>query len=292
MDMLEIDRGTGSGFVWDDHGHIVTNYHVVKDADRFVVGLTDQSVYDAKLIGVAPDKDLAVLRLEIPAAKAAAIAPLPLGTSSDLQVGQKTFAIGNPFGLDYTLTTGVVSALGRVITSVSGRRIPGAIQTDAAINPGNSGGPLLDSTGRLIGVNTSIYSPSGAYAGIGFAIPVDIVRRVVPQLIEHGRLIRPGLGVEWASERITERLDIKGALVLNVKPNSTAAKAGLRPTMRDEYWRIIWGDLVVAVDDKPIRSRNDLLDQFEAHKIGDSVTLTVLRGRRKVKLKVTLEAQE
>ena len=292
FELWEVERGTGSGFIWDQQGHIVTNYHVVREGNRFIVGTFDHSTFEAELVGAAPDKDLAVLRLKAPAAKLASLVPLPLGTSADLRVGQKTFAIGNPFGLDYTLTTGIVSALGRVIRSQSGRRIRNVIQTDAAINPGNSGGPLLDSAGRLIGVNTAIYSPSGAYAGIGFAIPVDTVRRVVPQLIEHGRLIRPGLNVDWAPDGLLRRwrIPVQGVLVINVARGSTADKAGLRPTMRDEFGRIIIGDIVTEVDGEPVRSLNDLLDAFEKHQIGDTVTLTVRRGRRTVKLRVQLEA--
>ncbi|HHM11936.1 MAG TPA: trypsin-like serine protease [Planctomycetaceae bacterium] len=292
FELWEVEKGTGSGFIWDEQGHIVTNYHVVREGNRFIVGTFDHSTFEAELVGAAPDKDLAVLRLKAPAAKLASLVPLPLGTSADLRVGQKTFAIGNPFGLDYTLTTGIVSALGRVIRSQSGRRIRNVIQTDAAINPGNSGGPLLDSAGRLIGVNTAIYSPSGAYAGIGFAIPVDTVRRVVPQLIEHGRLIRPGLNVDWAPDGLLRRwrIPVQGVLVINVARGSTAEKAGLRPTMRDEFGRIIIGDIVTEVDGEPVRSLNDLLDAFEKHQIGDTVTLTVRRGRRTVKLRVQLEA--
>ncbi len=290
LDLREVERGTGSGFFWDQQGHVVTNYHVVKDGNRFVVGLADHTTFEAELVGAAPDKDLAVLRLKAPARKLASLVALPLGTSSDLQVGQKAFAIGNPFGLDYTLTTGVVSAVGRVIKSVSGRRIRDVIQTDAAINPGNSGGPLLDSAGRLIGVNTAIFSPSGAYAGIGFAIPVDTVRRVIPQLIEHGHLIRPGLNVDWAADTLARRWDIDGVLVINVAPGSSAEQAGLRPTMRDEFGRIILGDVIVAVDGTKVQSINDLLDAFEAHEIGDTVTLTVRRGNRTVSLKAKLEA--
>ena len=189
--VFEVPQGTGSGFVWDESGHIVTNYHVVQGAASAKVTL-GETEYDADTVGVAPDQDLAVL--EIRAARAN-LAPIAIGTSADLQVGQKVFAIGNPFGLDHTLTTGIVSALGRTIQSVTNRPIDGAIQTDAAINPGNSGGPLLDSAGRLIGVNTAIYSPSGASAGIGFAVPVDTVSRIVPELITHGKVVRPRLGV-------------------------------------------------------------------------------------------------
>jgi S1-C subfamily serine protease len=188
LNVLEIPQGTGSGFVWDDAGHIVTNFHVIQNADRAQVTLADRSTWVAELVGVAPAKDLAVLRIDAPAAK---LRPLPVGSSEDLRVGQTVLAIGDPFGLDQTLTTGVISALGREIESVAQIPIRDVIQTDAAINPGNSGGPLLDSSGRLIGVNAAIYSPSGAYAGIGFSIPVDTVKWVVPELIEHGELRRP-----------------------------------------------------------------------------------------------------
>ncbi len=229
LDAYETPRGSGTGFVWDRAGHVVTNFHVIRDADSAAVAFNDQTSYRAKLVGVAPEKDLAVLSIDAPAES---LHPLPLGTSSDLEVGLKCFAIGNPFGLDHTLTTGVVSALGREIKSLTGLPIKDVIQTDAAINPGNSGGPLLDSAGRLIGVNTAIFSPSGTYAGIGFAIPVDTVRWVVPELIEHGKIIRPGLALTLASDRIARRLELPGVLVLDVKRGSTAATAGLRPTRR------------------------------------------------------------
>lgn len=196
--MMQIPEGTGSGFIWDHAGNIVTNFHVIQNADAAQVTLSDQSSWKARLVGGAPDKDLALLRIDAPADR---LRPIPIGSSKDLQVGQKVFAIGNPFGLDQTLTTGVISALGREIESLTRRPIQGVIQTDAAINPGNSGGPLLDSAGRLIGVNTQIYSPSGAFAGIGFAIPVDTVNRFVPELIRYGRVIRPGIGVQVAEIR-------------------------------------------------------------------------------------------
>src|SRR5438132_1613205 len=206
----EIPQGTGSGFIWDDAGHIVTNFHVVapmiQSKASATVTLSDHSSYDAALVGVSPDNDLAVVQIRAPKDK---LPPIKVGTSNDLQVGQKVFAIGDPFGLDQTLTTGIVSALGRVIPSATGRLIEDVIQTDAAINPGNSGGPLLDSWRRLIGVNAAIYSPSGAYAGIGFAIPVDTVQRIVPQLIEHGQVTRPGLGIQVGPDQIAERLGLE-----------------------------------------------------------------------------------
>jgi S1-C subfamily serine protease len=247
----EIKRGTGSGFVWDREGHIVTNYHVIQGADRAQVTLSDQSTWSAKLIGSAPEKDLALLKIE---AETERLLPIPLGQSNNLRVGQNVYAIGNPFGLDQTLTTGVVSALGREIESVAGIPIRDAIQTDAAINPGNSGGPLLNSSGQLIGVNTAIYSPSGASAGIGFSIPVEVVKWVIPELMIHGKIMRPVLGVELARTEITNRLveedilPLKGALVIDVTPGSGAQKAGIEPTRRNYYGEIVWGDLIVSFE--------------------------------------------
>src|SRR5439155_4205299 len=209
LNETELATGTGSGFIWDEQGHVVTNYHVVEDASRCKVTLADQTTWDAALVGEAPDKDLAVLKISAPAGR---LRPLLIGTSSDLEVGQKAFAIGNPFGLDQTLTTGIISGVGRRIAARNGRMIDGVIQTDAAVNPGNSGGPLLDSRGRLIGVNTAIYSPGGASAGIGFAIPVDTVQRIVPQILRHGRVIRPSLQADFFPDTFTRRLGIKGVL--------------------------------------------------------------------------------
>jgi S1-C subfamily serine protease len=289
MNVMETPRGTGTGFVWDDQGHIVTNFHVIEDADTAQVGLADHSAWPAKLVGVAPDKDLAVLKIDAPADRLQA---LPLGSSRDLQVGQRALAIGNPFGLDQTLTTGTVSALEREIASVTGRPIRGVIQTDAAINPGNSGGPLLDSSGRLIGMTTTIVSPSGAYAGIGFAIPVDTINWGVPQLIAHGKIIRPTLAIAVAPDSLTEEIGVAGVLVLSVGPNSAAAKAGLRPTRRDGRGNMELGDIIVAIDGFPIRSTSDLLDSLERFKVGDEATLTVIRNRQKAKVRVPLEASD
>lgn len=287
LNLYKIPRGTGTGFVWDQAGHIVTNYHVIRDADIAYVAFADHSSYAAKLVGVAPAKDVAVLRIEAPADK---LSPLPLGSSHDLEVGQDTYAIGNPFGLDHTLTTGIVSALGREIESATGVPIKDVIQTDAAINPGNSGGPLLDSAGRLIGMNTAIYSPSGAYAGIGFAIPVDTVRWVVPELIQNGHIIRPGLAIDIATDQITKQYKIPGVLILDVDPDSSAAKAGLRPTRRTPTGQVIPGDVITAIDAIPIQTTNELLLAFEKYKVGDSVTLTVIRDGEKVKVPAVLEA--
>ncbi len=221
LNVQQVPRGTGTGFVWDERGHVVTNFHVIQGASAARVTLADQSMHRASLVGAFPDRDLAVLKIDVPAAKAP---PLPLGTSRDLVVGQKVYAIGNPFGLDQTLTTGIVSALNREIDSVNQRTIRGVIQTDAAINPGNSGGPLLDSAGRLIGVNTAIYSPSGASAGIGFAIPVDEVNRIVPRLIRDGRFVRPAIGVTAGPAGMHQALRLpRGVALVQVAPGSPAA---------------------------------------------------------------------
>jgi S1-C subfamily serine protease len=289
LDLTKIPKGSGTGFVWDKQGHVVTNYHVIRDADFAHVALADHSSWPAKLVGVASDKDLAVLKIDAPMDR---LIPVKVGQSKNLEVGLKVYAIGNPFGLDQTLTTGIISALGREIESVTERKIRDVIQTDAAINPGNSGGPLLDSLGHLIGVNTAIYSPSGSYAGIGFAIPVDTVRRVVPQLIEHGKLIRPGLKIELAPEALAERLRLKGVLVMNVEPDSTAEAAGLNPMRRSRAGEITLGDAITAVNGKPIRSADDLWLLLEDFKVGDVVNLSIVREGEPAELKVTLEAIE
>jgi len=287
LNVYEIPKGTGSGFIWDTQGRIVTNYHVISDANRIEVTLADHTAWKAVLVGVAPDRDLAVLQISAPAAK---LQPISVGESDDLQVGQKVFAIGNPFGLDQTLTTGVVSAVGREITSVTGRTIHDVIQTDAAINPGNSGGPLLDSAGRLIGVNTAIYSPSGASSGIGFAVPVREVNRVVPQIIRHGKVFRPGLGVNLVNQRITRELNLDGVLILNVEPGSAAEKSGLRGT-KQVRGGLVLGDVILAVNGVPIKDYNSLRDEIERYQVGETVTLTLLRDSGRVEVPVTLEAQ-
>ena len=285
LNVYEIPQGTGSGFIWDREGHIVTNYHVIKDANRVEVTLADHSTFKGYLIGVAPDKDLAVLQITAPPEK---LTPILIGESAGLLVGQKAFAIGNPFGLDQTITAGIISALGREMTSITGRTIEGMIQTDAAVNPGNSGGPLLDSAGRLIGVNTAIYSPSGASAGIGFAVPVDTVNRVVPEIIKYGRVLRPGLGVTVANQRIAERLGIEGILVINVQPGSSAEKVGIRGTRRING-RIILGDIIQSINGEPLATYNDLLNAMEKFRVGDVITLGILRGERKIELEIELE---
>jgi S1-C subfamily serine protease len=289
LDVMEIPRGSGSGFVWHSSGLVVTNYHVIAEANRMTVTLQDGSQHPAELIGSAPEKDLAVLRLLDPPED---LVTLPLGDSTELAVGRKVLAIGNPFGLDTTLTTGVVSALGREIQAPSGRRIRGVIQTDAAINPGNSGGPLLNSLGQLIGVNTAIYSPSGASAGIGFAIPVNTVKEVVPQLISYGRILRPIMGLELASDRWRRRYGIEGLPVVRVFPGLPAAEAGLRGAWRNSRGEIMLGDIITAIDGKMIKSHDDYLSIMEKHKPGDIVAVTTLRGQASLELEVRLSESQ
>jgi len=284
LNVMAIPRGTGSGFVWDHRGHVVTNFHVISGGDRFLVNLGGEEL-DAELVGVAPHKDLAVLRVDAPREL---LHPIRLGSSAGLLVGQRVLAIGNPFGLDHTLTIGVVSALGRELASPGGLPIRDVVQTDAAINPGNSGGPLLDSSGRLIGVNTAIYSPSGTSAGIGFAVPVDTVRRLVPQLIDHGRPLRPGIGVELLSDRWAARLRVSGVVVQGVTAGSPAARAGIEGLRRTRRGDLILGDVVVAVDDQPVRTIEDLVLAFEEAGIGRRVRLTLERDRRRRTVEVEL----
>jgi len=287
FNVMEIPQGTGSGFVWDEDGNIVTNFHVIRGADRAAVTLSDGSTWPASLVGYAKEKDLAVLHIEAPRDQ---LHPVTLGTSSDLKVGQTVLAIGDPFGYDQTLTTGIVSALGREIASPDGVPIRDVIQTDAAINPGNSGGPLLDSAGRLIGVNTAIVSPSGGYAGVGFAIPVDTVNWVVPQLINHGKVLRPTLGVELASDHLVRRSGIDGAVVIAVVEGSGAARAGIRPANRDRHGRVTVGDVIVGIDGSPIHSSGELGLILEGYQEGDTVTVTVERDGHEKKLRLKLGA--
>jgi len=289
LNVMEIPQGTGSGFIWDGDGHVVTNFHVIRGAfhggNRVEVTLADQSAWPAQLVGVAPEKDLAVLRIEAPKDR---LLPLRIGGSDDLLVGQSVLAIGNPFGFDQTLTMGIISALGREIDSVDGVPIRDVIQTDAAINPGNSGGPLLDSAGRLIGVNTAIVSPSGGYAGLGFAIPVDTVNWVVPELITHGRIQRPVMGIDLVSDHAARRLGLEGALVGTVYRGSGADEAGMRPTYRSRRGQWVLGDLIVAVEDQPVRSSGELRLVLERRLVGETVRVTVDRDGTEVDLTVRL----
>lgn len=274
MNVFEIPQGAGSGFVWDKAGHIVTNFHVIQNAQAATITLSDQSTHTATLVGAEPDKDIAVLRISTPDLR---LSPIPIGTSKDLRVGQKVYAIGNPFGFDHTLTTGVISGLGREIRSVTERPIHGVIQTDAAINPGNSGGPLLDSAGRLIGMNTAIVSPSGAYSGIGFAVPVDTINRIVPQLIKTGTVKKPGLGIRVIESDLARRHGVIGAIVANVLPGSPAQKIGLEGIHRAANGAIELGDVITAIDEIAIEDGNDLLRVLDDKEPGDRVTLEVNR---------------
>jgi S1-C subfamily serine protease len=288
LNVTEIPRGTGTGFLWDDEGRIVTNYHVVQESDSLQVTLSDGSNWRGRVVGAFPDRDIAVVAIDVPKVKG--LRAIPIGSSEDLQVGQKVFAIGNPFGLDQSLTTGVISALGREIESVTRRPISGVIQTDAAINPGNSGGPLLDSAGRLIGMNTAIFSRSGAWSGVGFAIPVDTINEIVPQLIRHGKIARAGLGITPAPDQASEELGIDGVLIINVQPGGPAQKAGLQPTRRNRRGQIILGDVITKIDNKPVKKLKDLLGTLAAKKVGDTVTLEILRDDDRSEVTVTLEA--
>lgn len=290
LSVMEVPRGTGTGFVWDERGHIVTNFHVIQGSNTARVTLADHTSWKAALVGAFPDRDLAVLRIDAPKEKLKAIL---IGESGNLQVGQKAYAIGNPFGLDQTLTTGIISALNREIVSANQRSIRGVIQTDAAINPGNSGGPLLDSAARLIGVNAAIYSPSGASAGIGFAIPVDEVRRIVPRLIRDGKFIRPILGIKSAPDTVRQSLGLPpGIVITGIERGSPSEHAGIQPFTRGADGVVIQGDTLIAIESKPIRNVDDLLDILERHQAGDKVTLTLLRaGQRRDKI-ITLGVSE
>ena len=285
--VANVPRGTGSGFIWDNAGHIVTNVHVVAGAAGAYVKLADGRDYEATLVGASVAHDIAVLQIRVPKDQPL---PLPVGTSHDLRVGQKVFAIGNPFGLDWTLTTGIVSATDRSIEGDNGAVIRHLVQTDAAINPGNSGGPLLDSAGRLIGINTAIYSPSGASAGVGFSVPVDTVNRVVPELIENGRYEPPSLGIEvddLLSRAVAREIGIDGVAVLRATKTASAPLRGARLGTRNT---VIPGDVILAVDGKEVGSAAELAATLDDYKIGDRVTLTVWREGKQVKLDAVLQA--
>ncbi|KAK4529031.1 hypothetical protein GAYE_SCF72G6981 [Galdieria yellowstonensis] len=283
--ILELPAGQGSGFIWDTDGHIVTNFHVIRSATSAKITLYNGHIYDATLVGVDPDKDVAVLKIDAPKKE---LRPIPLGHSSELIVGQSAYAIGNPFGLDHTLTTGVVSGLGRTMRSPTGKPISNVIQTDAAINPGNSGGTLLDSSGRLIGMNTSIYSPSGASAGVGFAIPVDTLKPIVASLIKYGKVIRPVIGISYLDGTQSSALGIeRGVLVIEVQRGSPAEKAGLKGTSRSPLG-VELGDVIVAIDGKNVENEGDLFQILEEKKPGQTIRLKVERDGRPMELKLTL----
>ncbi|MCO4754590.1 MAG: trypsin-like peptidase domain-containing protein [Bacteriovoracaceae bacterium] len=286
---VEVPQGSGSGFIWNDQGHIVTNFHVVQGGDNFVVTFHDDSKqYKAEVVGVAPKKDIAVLKLkEMPKV----LKPVSIGSSKDLLVGQSALALGNPFGLDHSISKGIISALGRKIQGVGGVKIHDMIQTDAAINQGNSGGPLLNSKGELIGMNTMIFSTSGSSSGLGFAVPVDTIKRFVPQLIKHGKVIRPGLGIGILEDTIAERyIGDKGAAISFVDPDGAAAKAGLRGMMRDNYGRIYIGDVITQVGDQKVKGLDDIYHALDQHKIGDTIKVKFLREGKQKTTEVTLQA--
>ncbi len=288
------ERGTGSGAIIDERGYIVTNYHVVANARHLEVTLHDGTKYSAKLVGVAPQDDIALLKIETGGKP---LKTIPFGDSSTLKVGQKVLVIGNPFGLERTLTVGIISSLGRKLRTEDGRLIRGVIQTDAAINPGNSGGPLLDTEGRMIGVSTAIFSPVGANIGIGFAIPVNRVKRVVEELMKKGYVARPWLGIKGqdVDEKIASLLGLPqaGVLVAEVIPNSPAYRAGLKG---GTYYKragnllfIAGGDLIVAINGKPVRRMDDLDEIMDELKVGQKITVTIIRKGRKIEKRLTLE---
>lgn len=286
MNVTEVPQGAGSGFLWDEHGHVVTNFHVLEGGQAFSITLPTGVTRDARVVGVEPRKDIAVLHFDT---EGLDLEPLPLGTSASLAVGQKVLAIGNPFGLDRTLTTGIISALGREFPTQGGFLVEDVIQTDASINPGNSGGPLLDSRGHVIGVNTAIYSPSGASAGIGFAIPIDTVGRIVPQLIRFGQVRRVGLGVRVLNDQIVQRWGIAGVGIREVTPGSEAARAGLRSVRADRYGRVESVDILVGLDGEPIDGFASLANALDGREPGERVTLSVRRDDETVQIEIHLQ---
>ncbi|MEZ6067010.1 MAG: trypsin-like peptidase domain-containing protein [Planctomycetaceae bacterium] len=290
------NAGTGTGFIWSRDGYVVTNYHVVAVSNEWQVILADGSRHEANIVGGEAASDIAVLKIN---AEPGVLSPIPIGNSDDLRVGQNVYAIGTPFGLEQTLTTGVISGLGRQIPSLDGHLMEDAIQTDAAINPGNSGGPLLDSAGRVIGVNTSIFSPSGTSAGVGFAIPIDTVNRLVPELIRNGSIERPILGVSIYQERFLAELRRRGVpgvpeqgvLIINVLPGSSAARAGLRGESYSEETGVELGDVIVGIDGEPIESTADLYRVLEKYNVGDTVTVSAMRDGQALEVEVELQAR-
>ena len=280
-----VPRGSGSGFVWDDAGHLVTNFHVIDEGDKYMVSLPDQRQVEATLVGRDPTKDIAVLKL---GQKVAGLEPVAIGTSRDLQVGQKVIAIGNPFGLDHTVTKGIVSALGRTMPGAGGVSIRDMIQTDASINPGNSGGPLLDSAGELIGMNTMI-AGSSTSTGVGFAVPVDTIRKIVPQIIQYGKVVRPDIGgVTFVRDEIARRSKVEGAVIMEVEQDSRAYGQGLRGLSRDSFGRLLIRDVITAIDQMKIKSYDDLFAALDGYKIGDTVALTVEREGKPRQVRIQL----
>ena len=289
LQVREVPQGSGSGFIWSQDGIVVTNYHVIEKATSAKIVLNDGREFDAKLVGISPNHDLAVLKFD---AQGEELPVLPLGSSENLNVGQDVFAIGNPFGLDQTLTTGIISALNREIKSRSGVPIDGVIQTDAAINPGNSGGPLINSRGKLIGINTMIVSTSGSSAGIGFAVPVDTIKRVVPEIVETGKYEPARIMIKSdprVNHVIARRSGIKGIVIAVVKPNSSAEKAGLQGLKRYNNGEVKIGDVIVSIDGHPTPNLGEYMQALDKHKAGDIVTLEVQRGIEVVDIEIELE---
>lgn len=284
---MEVPAGAGSGFVWDEKGHIVTNYHVIANGDSFIISFhKDKETYEAEVVGTYPQKDIAVLKLK---KKPKKLHPITPGISKNLKVGQKAMAIGNPFGLDHTMTSGIVSATDRKIRGVANVTIHGMIQTDCSINPGNSGGPLYDSQGRVIGMNTMIYSASGSSAGVGFSVPIDSIKSIVPQIIKHGKVKRPGLGIGLLEERLKYHFGIeKGIVVKYVDPKSPAASAGLEGMSRDRRGRYLLGDILLEIDGKEVNNYDEIFNVLDNYNVGDQVEITYLRGDKKNKTKLKL----
>ena len=289
MRALEVPAGSGTGFIWDTQGHVVTNYHVVdtgRSRGSYSVTLYSQKTYDAVLLGGDPNKDIAVLKLVDCDEPLTPIRVLP--ANSSLEVGQTAIAIGNPFGLDHTLTTGVVSALGREVQGYGGVTIRDMIQTDASINPGNSGGPLLDSGAHLIGMNTMIFSKSGSSAGIGFAVPVSTVRRIVPQIIDKGRAVHPGIGIEPLPDAYAARVGIDGVIVIRAMPGGPAAKAGIRGLAQDRSGELLLGDVIVGINEHKVKNFDDLYNALDRFEVGQEVEVKLLRDGRPTSVRVPL----
>lgn len=277
-----VSDGAGSGIIWDDKGHIVTNFHVIKGAEQLAITLGRMTV-PVKVIGTEPRKDIAVLEIKSPQALASlkAFKPFDIVHLNDLMVGQKAIAIGNPFGLDHSLSTGVISALGRQVPGIGGVTIRNMIQTDTPINPGNSGGPLLNSSGQLIGMNTMIFSRSGASAGVGFAVPADDIQKIVTQIIQHGRVILSGLGIQRVEPNVAHKLGVnKGILIADVLPNTPAAAVKLHGTYRDNWGHLVLGDIIVAINAHPVSDYDALYNLLTEIQVGEKVTVTIQRGHK------------